>query len=276
MFSNLLKNSGFIFLVFVTLFACKRDEVKEEFVAKVNNEFLTKEILNDYLNSKKYESKHRQELIMDWVKNQVLYLEAKRNGILEEKEFQKLTSGLEKQLAASLLLEKISDNMEIDFDERDLEYYYQHNKDEFSLPSDAVVFNRIVFNNREKAIQFRSVLLDTDWQKSLNVFIGDESINNYDTEKLFYLHEIYPQTLLRYLINLRPSETSIVFETEPKQFTIVQVKSKFKKNELPNFVQIRDLVYERYLLHQRKNYLTKYIDELIPQYNVEIKRLTDE
>jgi len=246
--------------------------VREEYIAKVDNEFLSEEYLDKSLSSEKYESKHREEFIREWVKNHVLYLEAKKNGLLEDEEFISITADLKKQLLAAMLLKNVSDDLYFNFDERDLQKYYEENKNEFRLNTDAVVFNKISFNNRDKAIQFRSVLLDTDWNKSLNVFIGDNSVLDYDTEKLFYLHDIYPQTLLRYLINLKPMEASIVFEPEPKQFTIVQVKSKFKKDELPGFAQIKEIVSQRYVLHQRKKHLAKYIEELIPQYSIEIKR----
>ncbi|NOX18355.1 MAG: peptidyl-prolyl cis-trans isomerase [Chlorobi bacterium] len=262
----------FLFPLLLMVFGCGEKNEEHAFIARVNNEFLDSTEVENELSSLKNKSQFKDEFIRDWVKREVLFLEAKKSGLLGGDEYKKIIADSKKELAASLLLKNVSAKFTIKADESDLREFYDLHKQEFRIPADAFIMNRVTFRDKERAIKFRTTVLDSGWHKAVAMFTADSTVIKIETEKFIYYYEVYPVTLIRYMKYLDPSETSVVFESEPSMFSIVQVKNKFKKGDIPPFEKIRNEVKNKYVMIARTDSLENYIEDLMPHYNIEIKK----
>ncbi len=262
----------YLFPLFLILFGCGKKSEERNYVARVNDEFLDSAEVQSELSSLKYKNRFEEEFIRNWIKREVLFLEAKKSGLLNGEEYKRIYAESGKELAASLLLQKVAGRFEIKTDEKELRRFYELRKPEFRISADAFVMNRITFGDKERAINFRTTVLDSGWHKTVKMFADDSTVEKVETEKFIYFYEVYPVTLIRYMKFLEPSETSVVFESEPGMFSVVQVKNKFKEGEVPPFEKIRNEVKNKYVTIARTDSLETYIENLMPHYNIEIKK----
>jgi hypothetical protein len=135
--------------------------------------------------------------------------------------------------------------------------------------------NIIYFNDFDKAVQFRNIVIDANWNSSLNKYRMESSIISNATSQLLYKYQIQPLSLLRTVNNLQKDEVSLVIETEPSKFALVQLIEKLGKDSIPSFDDAREEVKERVTMIRRKEFLRTYIDKLITEHNLDIKRYSE-
>ena len=81
--------------------------------------------------------------------------------------------------------------------------------------------------------------------------------------------------MLRVITTLYVNEVSVVLETEPMKFTVVQLLEKVGKDFIPPLDMVKDNVKERLLIIKRNQYIKEYIDKLIEDHNLEIERYSE-
>ena len=240
-------------------------------MAKVNNSYLTKEQLAEMVDTASASNFYRNEIIRNWINNELLYQEAVKKGILKDEEFIKLINKSAKELAASLLLQKYYQDAKISYAPKDVEDFYNQNKDEFIRFYDSYFLNIISFNNEDKAIQFRSTVLESNWEKALNIFKDDPSLLYVKVNVLLYAFEIHPVVLERIVTSLNPGEVSIVIEDEPGKFTVVNEIQKYNKGTIPPFEVIKPLVEGRFIEFKKENLIQNYIKDLYSNNDIEVR-----
>lgn len=283
---NLAKhlNNNLLLLLFVVVFfvGCSKEEKKSNIVVKVKDAVLTEDDLREALGEFSNRAKFREQFINEWIEREVLFQKAIEEGITMEKEYNSILERSKRELASALLINKIlSENSEAPtIDE--LQNYYESSKEDFRLMDDAYRINVIRFSNFDDAVRFRSILIESDWNKALNAFRGVPSIVNIENNQLYYGYQLQPPSFMRVVSNLLPNEVSIVLpqgdgfpETEPMKFTIVQLIEKLNKGDIPPFEAVKEKVKERYQVLKNKNYIREYIDNLIVDYDIEIKRYSE-
>ncbi len=260
-----------IFLFFTFNGCSKKEKLKNEIV-RIKESVLTEEELNITLGEKVNSAKFREQYINEWIEREVLYYKAIEEGIIKDKEFDIILERSKKELAAAFLLRKIlSENMTMP-SEDELRAYFLSAKDDFKLQDDLFRVNIIYFNDFDKAVKFRTTLIESDWNKSLNAFGKDPSIISYETGKLYYGYQIHPAVLMRIINFLLPEEVSIVIEIGNKKFAVVQMIEKIEKGNIPPFETVKEVVKSQYEILKNKEFIKNYIQELIDDYDVEIKR----
>lgn len=250
---------------------CGKEDSDRTFVARVDNSYLTEKDLNAELDTTNVQPGRKNELVRNWVETEVFYQEAVKEDIFNDEEFNRLLTRSKKELAKSFLINKILSETEFDYNQQDLEDFYNANKDEFRVLNETYLYNIIVFNDEDKAVLFRNTLVESDWDKTSNVFRGDPSIIREKTGVVQSDYKIQPYTLFLMLQNLMPDEVSIILNMEPSDFTIVQLIRKYDKNDIPEFVVLKKEVEERFLMQKRKDFLKNYQKEIYSNYNIEIK-----
>lgn len=239
-------------------------------VARVNRVDLTEAEVNEALRSEKYNGSFRKEYIKNWIEKEILYKEAAENNV-EDKEFEKIIEESKKELAVSFFLDKYFRENPVKYSEKDLQDFYNDNKSTYAINDDALVYNEVVFNDESKAILFRNTLLDSDWNRTMNVFRGDSSIKFSDENRFRFFSDLNSRKLLKILQVLNDGEVSIIFEESPGSFLILQVVHRLSDDEIPDLKYIRDQVVEDFLTLQKKALYNKLIISLYSKYNVEIK-----
>ena len=275
--NNLIKlsNRKLITNIIITLILvtnCNEDKQKEIYAVKVKDSTLSLNEMHESLGSEKYNKKYQEEFILDWARTEVLYQEAVSEGIVSGPEYNRLIDQSKKELAAALLLNKFFLKYKISAESSELEKFFHDYKDDYRVPDHAYILNIISFSDEIKAILFRSTLIESDWTKTLIAFDNDTSIVKMEKEEFLYLYQLLPLNLLRTVKELPPNEVSIVIETEPKVYTIVQLVEIIMKGEVPKYMYVKDLVRERFLIMKRKNLVNSYVEELYSKYKVVINK----
>ena len=127
------------------------------------------------------------------------------------------------------------------------------------------------FNNEDKAIKFRSLLFDSDWEKALNIFKTDSSIIKVQNEVLLNDYQIQPVSLQRIVSQLNPQEVSIVLNYQPGHYMVIQELQKFDKGTVPPYEVIKPEVEKRFVAEMKNNFLQSYIKDIYSNNDIEVK-----
>ena len=191
-------------------------------------------------------------------------------GILNKDDYKRLVQNSGKELAGALLLDSYISSVKINFEQRDLINYFNENSNDFKLADNSYLLNIIHFSNEDRAVEFRSLVLDSDWQKAMNIFYGDSAILNSRNEVLLKEQNISSIKVLRVVKGLHPLEISIVISDREGYYTVVQVLKKFSIGSIPPYNAIMQDVEKRYLAEKRKELLENYIKELYSENEIEV------
>lgn len=265
--------TNILFLFGVLVFAaCTQEQKKDDFVARVNESYLTREDFASLADTANLNSSQKEQLIKNWIYQQVLFQAADKEGITRREDYLKIVDKSSNELAAAMLIDDYVSNEKINYSDEDLINYYESNKNYFRLNTDAYLINKITFNNEDNAIKFRSLALDSEWKKAVSVFINDSSLVLNATSDLVEENNLYPVQLSRIIKDFYPEEISIVITNKPGYYSIVQLLNKFGKESVPPFELIKTKVEKRFLAEKKKQLVEEYLKNLYSQNEIEIKK----
>ncbi len=255
-----------------TLVSCSEETIDEKFIARVGDNVLTRNELNEMYESEEFANRYKSEIVRQWIEKQVLYQEASESGILETDQYKLLNELNAQQIAAALLLDEFySENIPV-INENNLRNFYEEHKDDFKLSDDLFTYNLAVFNDENAAINFRKQLMDNGWNDpALNDF-GESNLLEFEKGKISNRSDITPIQLLRSLDKLLPGEVSIILFTDSDNYIIVQLIDKIEKGRIPEFEVIKKVVEMRYTVIKQRQKYNEFLQELYSKYNVEINK----
>lgn len=260
-----------LFFVLTLFLACCTDkEEKQDYLARVNDSYLTRNELSALADTSALSDEQKSEIIKNWVSLELLYQEAERNGLIENEDFEKKIEYSRKELAGALLLKKHSIIDEKKVGQQELENFYNSNKNDLKLTSTSFYLNIASFEDRGTAVSFRSELINSDWDKALLNIQYDSSTTRIRKRVLLTGHEIYPKNLARISKELLPLEISIVISDDAGYYSVVQVLNKYEKGTTPPFEVIMEKVKQLYIENQAKHKIEDYIEELYNTNDIEI------
>jgi hypothetical protein len=274
---NWKKHLKIINIILATLLAavliagCQESSDKTDYVARVNDSYLSGSDLVGILDSSNVDDDFKAEVIRNWILKELLYQEAFSEGILKERDFKRILEKSKKELAGSLLLKNFSSNVTLDYQPQEVEEYYNHNKREFSFGSNSFKLNIATFSNQNNAVQFRSLLLISGWDEARTKYSNDPTLLKVSNGIVLSQQDIYPQKLARIVNGLHPLEISIVISDDAGYHTVAQVLNNFSKGTIPPFDIIKESVEERFIANKKKQLLDNYINELYSKSDIEIK-----
>ena len=260
---------GIIFPLFL-LYACNEPQKPASYVARVNGSYLTEEDVSELIDSQFVSEKSRSSMIKSWVRREVLYQEAVKQGITETKSFRKDIENAKQELAAAILLEKFNNSSTPVYTNEDLENYYNENQTSFRLPFNSYFLNRVNFSDKNTAVQFRTEVISSDWKQAADKFAKDTSLLNMANGILLPEQDIYPSKLLRILEGLYPLEISIVISDDRGYYTVVQLLDKYFAQTIPPFNAVKREVRKRYLSALAELNVEDYINDLFTKNEIEI------
>ncbi len=252
------------------LTGCGKEQPKTEYVARVNDAYLTKKELASLIDTTMVNTLHKSEVIRNWINREILFQKAKKDGIVKQDDYKRLIKNSGKELAGALLLDNYISSVTINFEQRDLINYFEANSNDFKLPDKTYLLNIIHFSNEDRTVEFRSLVLDSDWQKAMNIFYGDSAIISTESKLLIKEQDVYSIKILRVVKRLHPLEISIVISEREGYYTVVQVLKKYLKGSLPSFDVIKQDVEKRFLAEKRKELLENYIKDLYSKNEIEV------
>ncbi len=260
----------FLIIFFLGNFeACKKEIPGKKYIAKVNDSYLTEGELDSIYNINSG-IQYKDEIIRNWINRELLFQEAKKKGILNDKSFNRILDDSKKELAATFLIKNFVNEEKISVNPVELEKFYNNNPDEFKLLYDSYLLNVIVFNNEDAALKFRTEALGKNWDDVYQDIRNDTSVYSEKSRELLFEYKVQPISVLRVVKELYPSEISIVLHTDEGKFTVVQLIRKFDKGALPPFDLIKNEVKNMYLMQKKELTVKNYIKELYSKNDIEV------
>ncbi len=268
-----LKNSNLLFFFSVLIFTnCSKEQKKEDFIARVNDSYLTREEFASLVDTTNLSPIDRKQVINNWIFNELLYQKAKDEDIIDLEEFKNIMKTSSKELAAAMLLNNYVSSEDIKFSDSDLRDYYEKDKNYFQLNADSYLINKITFDSEDDAIKFRSLAIESDWTKASNFFSSDTSIVSKTEDELIQGNNLYPYQLMKIAKDMYPGEISIVVVESDGYYSVIQMLGKYEKGTIPNFEIIKYKVEKRFLAEKKKQLIDEYLKELYSHNDIEIKK----
>jgi hypothetical protein len=252
------------------LTGCGKEQPKTEYVARVNDAYLTKKELASLIDTTSVNTLHKSEVIRNWINREILFQKAKKQGILQQDNYKGLIKNSGKELAGALLLNSYISSVTINFEQRDLINYFEENSNDFKLRDKTYLLNIIHFSNEDRAVEFRSLVIDSDWKKAMNVFYEDSAIISLESKLLLREQNVYSIKVLRVVKRLHPLEISIVISEREGYYTVVQVLKKYLEGSLPSFALIKQDVERRFIAEKRKELMENYMKDLYSRNEIEV------
>jgi hypothetical protein len=262
-----------LFLFGVLIFAaCSKEQKKDDFVARVNDSYLTREDFASLADTANLNSAQKEQVIKNWIYQEVLFQAADKEGITNREDYLNIVNKSSNELAAAMLIDDYVSKEKINYSDEDLIKYYESNKNYFRLNTDAYLINKVSFNNEDNAIKFRSLALDSEWKKAVSAFVNDSSLIINTVSDLVEESNLYPVQLSRIIKDFYPEEISIVITNKPGYYSIVQLLNKLGKESVPPFELIKAKVEKRFIAKKKKALVEEYLKNLYSQNEIEIKK----
>jgi hypothetical protein len=263
--------SVYLLIIFflISLETCKKEVPGKKYIAKVNDSYLTEDELDSMYNLNSG-IKYKEEIVRNWINRELLFQEAEKQGILNDKNFNRILDDSKKELAVTFLIKNFVNKEKIPVSSAELEKYYSNNPDEFKLLYNSYLLNVIVFNNEDDALKFRAEALGKNWDDAYQDIKNDTAVYSEKSKELLFEYKVQPVSVLRVVRELYPSEISIVLQTGESKYTVVQLIQKFNKGEIPPFDLMKNEVRNIYLVQKKELTVKNYIKELYSKNDIEV------
>ena len=272
MLINLNKNNKYVFVILLFLFASCAEKEEVNYVVKVGDSYLTEENIAEYLNSKRYVNKFREEFIREWIEKELIYLDAVEKGILNSDEFNEIINTSRIEIANALVIKQMISEKAFKTTKKELEDFYLNNIAKFKVVTPILVFNQVSFSERAFAEEFLEILIKSNWANAINNFADQKSKISIKGNRNEYVYNILNEDLKNEIEMLSENEFSRIIEISSNNFVIVQLIKRHNKNELPEFEDIKEEVEQKYLSLKRKELYDNYLIKLYSEYSSVIVR----
>ncbi len=272
--NKLLKTQSKIFLLILAaavINGCGKERPEKEYIARVNDSYFTKNDMAMIVDSGYGKNLYRNEIVRNWINEELLYQEAKSSGILKNEDFLRTKIESEKRLAITFFVDKLFKEEQLSIEPSEVKDYYDKHRDNFKLFHNAFLVNLVQFNDEDKAISFREDAFTNGWQNSAESFKSDSNIVSIENTKLVYEYEIQPADLVRIIRELLPGEISIVINDGMGNYFIVQLLEKYARGSTPPYEIIDDLVRSRFVASEKEQFIKNYVQDLYSKNDIEVK-----
>lgn len=262
---------AFVFLLVIT--SCKEDKIEppDNYIARVGDEYLTKEELSRFVKINSLNNSLVENYIRNWIKTKVLLHSALENNLSEDKEYLELSKSASEQLLINFYIRKILLADDLNPDNSELREYYETNIEMFKLESDLFVLNIAEFDTEIAAIKFSKY--DNPDFMSRTDYIRNKGYTPKINRNDNYFEYNFPSKIMFDKIKyLNSMEYSNVIEAEQNKFLVVQLVNKMGKGSIGSFELMSNYVREVYIAEKKQVYLDKVIERLYDDFEIEINK----
>ncbi len=246
----------------ILLTGCSKEEKQKDYLAKVNDSYLTREELASLVDTTDLGAPEKNAIIKDWVYNELLFQKALEKGITDDDNFNNILQNSYKKLAIALLIQEIYNDIEIEYKSSDLQEYYEKNQNYFTRPFETYLINLARFKDELTAIRFREVAIESNWEKATQFFEKNNSVIFEEIGKLKEINEIYPVEVADAVKYLLPDEVSIVIRDKQMAYNVVQLKRKYNAFETLPFNIVEQEVEKRFIGEEKSKKFENFLKEL--------------
>lgn len=265
---------------------CDQQEDPETYVARVGDRYLMQEDVErqlDALPARPDSAVARQQIIEQWVTNELLYQEADRRGLREDEEVQRQLEESERNVLVNALISEMYEESEITPTPAEMQSYYERHKEQLRLRESFVRVRYVETDTREEAEQARSAIQeatiaerDSVWESVVAHLANDPELAT-DVSKDFYPESriFAGKPVLRDALNgLLDGQTAPILETD-STFVVMQLAQRVPAQTIPQPEWIEEELARRLIIQGRKQLYARQVqrlrNEALAREDLEIK-----
>jgi parvulin-like peptidyl-prolyl isomerase len=246
------------------LVACNTNKGEKGVVARVGNAVLTQESLKKSMDLEGVLSGQESVYVEKWVNRELLAMEAKKLGLNKSSEFRNELKLLESEILIQKLLEKIFAE-QIHFSDKEIELFYQKNKDLFFVPEEGVHLLHILVKTQLDANQ---VLQEIRAGKQFNAVASERSVDGYREKggdmNLVKKSDFIPE-ITRVVFSLPEGLVSAVLRS-PYGFHIFKVVKHYKPGDIMEYGDAKNDVLKRMRVSKERSIYQELLYQLQNKY----------
>lgn len=252
---------------------CNPEPAHPDFVARVGDQYLTRDDLSDALAAlpvpQDSAEAHRQ-VVEQWITNQLLYQEALDRGLDRDPEVRRLLEESKRSVLVSALISRMYEENPATPSPAELQAYFESNRDQLRLLEPFVRVRYLATSSADEAAAARRLLQQTPsarqdsvWSLLVRRYAEDEDAarslaENYFAESRLFIN----QPALRTELNrLRPEEVAPIFEAD-SLYHLLQLVARVPAGTVPEPAWIEDELTRRLVIQARKQLYARQVQRL--------------
>ena len=264
---------------------CGVNHSEVDYVARVGNRVLTQDELHasmQLLHVGLDSIEARQQIIGEWVTNELMAQEAVRRGLRSDPEVQRLLEENERSVLISALMNDFLAIESIAPTRGDIEAYFAQHQERLLLREDYIRVRYLSTQRGDEAARVRDQLrdatvagsADSAWTALVSRYAADAEASTRIAANYYPQSRIFPiQSLHDVLTQLERNQ--IVVLEERGTFHLVQLVDRRPAGSLPEIDWVRDEIMERIIIEHRKQMIARQVQRLRTEAqareNLEIK-----
>ena len=257
----------------LALVGCKDEEVPDEFVARVGDrELLQSEVERAIRNIPvAHDSvEARQQIVEQWVTNELMHQEALRRGLREDDEVRRLIEESERAVLVNALVAQMYEENVIEPTAAEKQAYFESHREQLRLRESFARVRYLRASSRETAEAAREMLQqaapaerDSVWMIAIGEYASNENLSreistNYYPESRIFLDQ--PE-LRAAFSDLLGGELPPVIEID-SSFHVVQLVERVPSGTIPDPAWIDEELVRRLVIQGRKQLYARQVQRL--------------
>ncbi len=260
------------FFSVLLLTSCSEKKAEKNYIARVNDSYLTSDDIYDQLEINKINSKLDRSavksVVTKWVKDEILFKRAQKEHFDKDEKLQKKMENYFKSLVIDEYL-KYHFQSTVSISNREIESFYDQNKESYKLETQALKISHVFVEDYNDANTIKSVL---------------QSTYNVEERKMLYKEYNFETRIIKRgevvnEINAELFEKNISKIVGPISsdygFHIIEIQDNFDKGDYLPLNFVRDDIYERLMQQKNKSEYIMFTDSIfsISDYEINEQKL---
>lgn len=260
-----LKFAIFVILSVLFIIRCEGDKKSAEFIAKVEDSYLTYEDLKElspYENIKDLDENFIKSLVNNWINTEVLFHEAKKHNFQHDTEYIKKLERFKRTVLANQFIDyELSRKYKITDEE--IEAYYENNKNGFIRYDDEIKTYHFYADSLEIA---KNLIESLKKENSKNL---EEYLKRYKGEiKIIKRKNIIP-VISRELFKSTGGDIIGPIKTD-FGYHVFKIIERNNAGTIKSIDELWDEIYRRILVNKRKLAYYEILDSLKRDLDIEV------
>lgn len=239
------------------------------YLARVNDSYLTEDEFIALYDSTAKTPAETSELYQQWVRTEILYQKAIKEGITSDIKYTYLLNRAKKEIAGALLLQKLADDSKFACSEEELKNTYAQDKWQFVAGDKGYLYNYASFSNENAADKFYKLILAGSWNSAYSAIKADSGqtvlLNLYKNG-----YQLESGLLYRLLSSLSPGETTPPVNTGPGKYMLVGLIQQVPADSVPPLSVLKPVLEKRVIARKKADYIEKYLKDIYSESTIDI------
>lgn len=260
-------------LLAALLSGCETEDPPANYVARVDNHYLTQDQLNDMLKGLgpvPDSTEAREQVIEQWVEQTLLYREAQRLNLSEDPDIEQRLKERRRNTLVSALQNRIHEEMDQEPSDEEIRTYFERHQDQLTIREPYVRIRHLATASedtaqivREELVANRGTDADSLWARLTRQYASSPSRAHALSERFYPEGRLFDQLpyLRDELSALREGEVTPVTR-DNNQYHVLQLVRRIPEGTEPELQWMEDEIRRRLRIRNRKQMYAREVQRL--------------